>query len=232
MHIHYLQHVPFEGLGSIHTWALQHAHQVSVSRLYEQTRFPDQEQFDWLIVMGGPMSVYEERQYPWLIPEKRFIETCISSGKVVIGICLGAQLIADVLGANVYANQHKEIGWLPIHFTDDARHLPLFRDIPSPLTVFHWHGDTFDLPGNALHIARSEACINQAFLAHNRVLGLQFHLEMTQHNVQQLVNACQDELVDAPFIQNRETILAKEIQCQRINEMMWRLLDQFECCSP
>jgi GMP synthase (glutamine-hydrolysing) len=228
MNIHYLQHVPFEDLGSIADWARERRHHVTVTRLYEDEAFPSQRHVDWLVVMGGPMNIYEEQKYPWLVGEKRFIEHMISAGKVVLGICLGAQLLADVLGARIYKNREKEIGWFPIQLTENAIYCPIFQDIPAQLDAFHWHGDTFDLPRDALHLATSEVCKHQAFSYNSRVLGFQFHLETTKRNAEQLIAHCRDELVDAPFIQTSEAMLADEVRFQRINEVMRRILEQLE----
>jgi GMP synthase (glutamine-hydrolysing) len=226
MKIHYLQHVPFEDLGSIHDWANHHTHHVTCTRFYENDSLPKQESFDWLIVMGGPMNIYEDARYPWLSSEKRFIESAIAAGKVVIGICLGAQLLADALGARVYGNAHKEIGWFPIQFTDEARQCPLFTEVPPSLEVFHWHGDTFDLPQNAVHLAYSEACVQQGFLVNDRILGFQFHLETTPRNAQRLIDHCQAELVDAPWIHTADEMLAQAGRFQRVNRVMWQILDR------
>jgi GMP synthase-like glutamine amidotransferase len=226
MRIHYLQHVPFEDLGSIYDWANHHAYHVTCTRLYENDSLPEQESFDWLIVMGGPMNIYEDTRYPWLLLEKRFIESAIAADKVVIGICLGAQLLADVSGARVYGNIYKEIGWFPIQFTDEARQCALFRGIPSTLEAFHWHGDTFDLPRNAVRLAYSEACAQQGFLVNDRVLGFQFHLETTPRNAQRLIDHCRDELVDAPWIHTADEMLVQDGRFQRVNRAMWQLLDQ------
>ncbi|MCG8378009.1 MAG: type 1 glutamine amidotransferase, partial [Proteobacteria bacterium] len=111
MNIHFLQHVPFEGLGSIENYINEKSHHLSCSRLYLDQELPSVNDLDWLFVMGGPMGIYDEDQYPWLDREKKFIKQCIDSGKIVLGFCLGAQLIADVLGAKVYKNQYREIGW-------------------------------------------------------------------------------------------------------------------------
>lgn len=145
--IHYLQHVPFEGLAAIQDWIQSRGHHVSSSLLYKKDHsFPDIQSIDWLLVMGGPMGVYEEENYPRLAEEKKYIKQAIQAGKTVIGICLGAQLIANVLGAKIYPNVEKEIGWYPITFTDQAAKDHLFTFFPRQMDVFHWHGDTFDLP--------------------------------------------------------------------------------------
>lgn len=225
MKIHYLQHVPFEGLGSIAAWAEAQGHQVSVTRLYQNELPPSVASFDWLIVMGGPMGVHDEIDYPWLTHEKRFIDQTIAAGKTVLGVCLGAQLVACVLGARVYRNAHKEIGWFPIQLTHNASDSSLFSGLPPTQDVFHWHGDTFDLPAGAVHIARSEACEHQAFLLGECVVGLQFHLETTQQTAQDLIHNCHKELVPAEFIQTAEEMLADEQRFVGINAAMERLLD-------
>jgi len=203
MNIHYFQHVPFEGLGSITEWVNTPEHKVTATRFYEDDRLPFVDICDMLIVLGGPMGVHDEKEYPWLKKEKVFIEKAIAKGKKVVGICLGAQLIADVLGAKVYKNKEKEIGWFPIEFKQHQ----FASAVPSPLTVFHWHGDTFDLPKDSVHLAKSVACENQAFLYKDHVLGLQFHMEATEESINSLLQNCKNELVESHFIQSEEEIL-------------------------
>ena len=224
MKLHYFQHVPFEGLGSIENWASQKGARISLTRFFADDPLPEIEEIDWLLVMGGPMNIYEHDKYPWLNKEKRFIKTAVESGKMVLGICLGAQLIADVLGAKIYANQHKEIGWFPIQVNKAPGNIwsELFA---QELSVMHWHGDTFDLPEGAARIATSQVCLNQGFIYNNRVLGLQFHLESTRESLEALIDHCQDELVEAPYIQTREEMLADESRFVRINTIMAELLD-------
>jgi GMP synthase-like glutamine amidotransferase len=225
MNIHYLQHVPFEGLGSIEAWALDRHHSLSATRFYNNEPLPSVADIDWLIVMGGPMNIYEEDKYPWLTQEKQFIDRAIEQDKTVIGICLGAQLIADVLGAKVYPGQYKEIGWLPIELTDFARDTAVFNSLPQQLTAFHWHGDTFDLPPGAIHLAHSEACQNQAFVYNQKVLGLQFHLESTPDSVAQIVKNCGDELVEGKYIQQSAEMLSSDANFRAIDRAMSSILN-------
>jgi GMP synthase (glutamine-hydrolysing) len=186
MRIHWLQHVPFEDLGIIEQWAGAKAHNLSATRVYENGALPAKEEIDFLVIMGGPMSVWEEDKYPWLTRERRFIKDAIRENKTVLGICLGAQLIVDVLGARIYPSRHKEIGWFPIVPTDAARGSKIFSFLADPLTVFHWHGDTFDLPHGAIRMAESNGCQNQAYVFGSNVIGMQFHLEVTLDSVQTL----------------------------------------------
>lgn len=227
MKIHYLQHVPFEGLASIESWAVNHDHTLSATRFYANDPIPPVEKVDWVIVMGGPMNIHEETQYPWLIAEKRLIERAIEQHKTVIGICLGAQLIADVLGAKVYRGQHKEIGWFPIEKTADAERYSIFASLPQTFNVFHWHGDTFDIPQGATRLAYSKGCQNQAFIYGDNVLGLQFHLESTRDSVKQVIENCADELTDGEYVQTPEEMLSRDDRFTAIYTAMNSMLNDF-----
>ncbi len=210
MRIHYLQHVPFEDPGSILVWAQENGHQLSKTLLYSDEPFPAQPDFDWLVVMGGPMNIYEEDKYPWLAGEKQFIKEAIDAGKVVMGFCLGAQLIAGVLGGKVTKNACPEIGWLPVRFREAARKSPLFSFFPPEPVVFQWHGDTFSaLPPQAQLLAGSEACAHQAFAVGGRVFGFQFHLENTYAIIEALIENCGDELAPGTYVQTPEQMLSQ-----------------------
>jgi GMP synthase-like glutamine amidotransferase len=218
--LHTLQHVPFEGLGMIEDWANAQGFEISVTRLFNNDPFPDIKTFDWLVIMGGPMGIYDLAEYPWLSAEKNFIQYAIEAKKTVLGICLGAQLIADVLGAKVYPGPQKEIGWFPIQRVAGAPDL-----LPEKLTVFHWHGDTFELPEGAIRLASSAACINQGFVYNGRVVALQFHLETTPESMDALIENCGEELLDAPYIQTAEQMRAGQAHMGNINATIFRLLD-------
>jgi GMP synthase-like glutamine amidotransferase len=183
---------------------------------------PDLADLDLIIAMGGPMSVNDEVEFPWLKEEKRFVADAIHGGKAVLGICLGAQLIANALGARVYPGPHKEIGWLEIESTSD--NLDLFR-FPKKATVFHWHGETFDLPLRATRLARSPGCENQAFQVGPRAIGLQFHLETTPESVESLIANCRNELVGGRFIQSEDELRkAPAAAYARLNGLMAEVL--------
>ena len=227
LNIHYLQHVPFEGPAKIADWALAKGHKLTSTKLYENVLLPPIKSIDWLVVMGGPMNIYQEKDYPWLIKEKEFISKAIEADKTILGVCLGAQLIADVLGARVYGGQHKEIGWFPIALTSEAKTSKPFETLPEHLTVFHWHGDTFDLPAGAVQLARSAGCEQQAFLYNDRVLGLQFHLESTRESVQKLIQHCKDDISEGKYVQEAETILLESQRyLQGLHEALEVLLEQ------
>jgi GMP synthase (glutamine-hydrolysing) len=225
MRIHSLHHVPFEGLGSIAVWAEKNDHSVTTTRLYQDNDFPDTTDFDMLIIMGGPMSVHDSTIYPWLEAEKTFISQAIKADKTILGICLGAQLIAHVLGAQVYPNKKKEIGWFPVNATPNAQKNSITKALPESMEAFHWHGETFFLPENAQLLASSQACKNQAFLYTDRVLGLQFHLETTPASARNLIRHCQNEMVPAPYVQSQEMIMAQPARFEKINTVMHALLN-------
>jgi GMP synthase (glutamine-hydrolysing) len=226
MNIHCLQHVPFEGLGSIGDWIRSGSHQLGATRFYLNDPLPAIEHVDLLVVMGGPMNIYEVEKHSWLVQEKRFIERAIAAHKRVLGICLGAQLVADVLGAKVYANTDKEIGWFPVEIMEQAQLSNLFSAFPTCLDVFHWHGDTFDIPEGAMHVAHSAGCANQAFVYDERVIGLQFHLETTPASAQQIIAHCADELVAGRYIQTPQVMLGDLHRFDAINQTMLGLLDR------
>ena len=226
INIHYLQHVSFEDPGYILNWFADKSISVTSTRLYDGSFFPNVEELDGLIIMGGPMGINDEGKYHWLVTEKRFVESAIKHRKVVIGICLGAQIIADVLGAKVYPHLHREIGWFPIKLTDAGRKHKLFEDFPDFCDAFHWHGDTFDIPADAVHIAESEGCKNQAFVYANHVIGLQFHLEIIPEGINRLLRYCASDIVKSPYIQSPTEMTTNTEKCDQANTLISSLLDR------
>jgi len=227
MRLHYLQHVPFEDLARIENWAEDRGHELSRTLLFDGQELPGIDEFDWLVIMGGPMNIYEESKYPWLAREKRFIRDAIASNKIVLGICLGGQLIADVLGGKVRRNLYKEIGWHPVKLTPEGQKSRIFSVLPNTFMAFHWHGDTFEIPPQALRAAESESCANQAF-ALGKAIGLQFHLESSMDSVDHLIENCSNELVDGKYIQSQEEILSHVDRFQETNRLMALFLDTME----
>ena len=222
LRIHALFHTDYEDLSFIKHWANNHQHTITYTRSYNQDALPTPDSFDWLIVMGGPMSVHDEDNYPWLIDEKRLIKQSMDGGKTVIGVCLGAQLIAHCLGASVEPAGVKEIGWLSIQLSKDAQAHLLLQDLPKqPFSVFHWHGDGFEDPQGSIPLATSEAWPNQGFLYQTPqqkalgtwVMAWQCHFEVTKESIVRMVangdNAIQKGLLDYPkTVQSPNEIIA------------------------
>ena len=227
MQIQALTHVPFEHPAAIADWAIRRGHAVNLTPLYAASPLPELSTFDWLVIMGGPMGANDEAVYPWLAAEKQLIAAAIAANKTVIGICLGSQLIAAALGARVFRNSEPEIGWFPIECTAAGQHAQLFKGMPHSLPVFHWHGDTFELPAEAIQIARSAACEQQIFQYRERVIGLQCHLEATPASVAAIVAHCADELQPARFIHTETQVLAADAVCYaQMHAVLFALLDQ------
>ncbi|KCZ73688.1 GMP synthase family protein [Candidatus Methanoperedens nitroreducens] len=228
MRLHSLEHEPFEGLANIEVWARNRGHSITRTLLYKNEGLPQMSDVDWLIIMGGSMNIYEEDRYPWLAEEKKFIAEAIASKKFVLGVCLGSQLIADVLGGKVSKNRYREIGWFPVSLTEEAGNSHVFNTLPGKFTAFHWHGDTFKIPPGAARIAESEGCANQAFEYNGRVIGLQFHLEYSVNSIDLMFENCSDELVDEKYIQRPDEIVSQYSNVARTQSILDLLLDNIE----
>ncbi len=228
MRIHSFHHVPFEGLGIIERWIKEKRHTLTSTNFYENYSFPPLDSFDLLIIMGGPMSVYEEDKYRWLKEEKEFIKKSINAGKKVLGICLGSQLIANSLGAEVHKNIHKEIGWYPLILTGKGKEDYFLGTIPDKQTVLHWHGDTFEIPDGAVPLAESEATKNQAFVYKDNVFALQFHMEFTEESLQALIDNVKEEPAKDKYVQTPKEIFGKIELLKDLNKIIMRALDKLE----
>jgi GMP synthase-like glutamine amidotransferase len=226
--IHIFQHVSFEGPAMIAEWAKSKGHVLSYTRFYENPELPELNSIDWLAVMGGPMNVYDYDQYPWLKEEAEFIKKAVRAAKVVLGICLGAQLIAKALGSKVYEGGKKEIGWFPVFFSPESGKLSEIEFLANEAMVFHWHGDTFDIPEGAVKIASSEAFPNQAFLYNKKVLALQFHCEMNEQAISAMIENCGDEIVIADYVQSRQEIVEKSGFLGESNALLMSILGYLE----
>lgn len=224
MKIVVFRHFSFDDPSVIASWSKHAGHELIVQNPAQGIDKKWLKTLDLLVILGGPMSVYQEKEHPWLIEEKAFVKIAIEMKKKVLGICLGAQMISEVLGGSVFPNREKEIGWHGFHRTQEY-HAWLAK-IPEKFTSFAWHGDTFTLPDGAQHLIYSEACENQAFAYGEHVLGLQFHLESTTDCIQQMLANWSHELRDAPFIQTTSLIREGIDHCEQSKMLLWGILDQ------
>ena len=193
-----LQHTACETLGAIADALEAEALAWQYVRVFEGKPVPAEiGDAGGLIVMGGPMGVYEQDRYPHLKDELRLIESALKSGKPVLGVCLGSQLLASALGAKVSKGPCKEIGWYPIRLSETASQDRLWSNAPREFTVLHWHGDVFDLPAGAVNLASSELTAHQAFRYGTCAYGFLFHLEMSEDMIAELAMVFADELREA-----------------------------------
>lgn len=234
MRIHCIKHVPFEGPGAIADWAAEQGHEMVYYKAYLDQEFPDPTECEFVVLMGGPMNVYDDERHPWLKPERVFLKAALDAGTKMLGICLGAQLLADVLGGSVTRSEHPEIGFFPVQKVEQADFSRLFRPFPDVLTVLHWHGDTFTIPPGALQVAKSLTCANQAFVYEERVVGLQFHLETTEQSLEALLtNAAAD--LDGPgssCVQTAEGMRGRLDYLGPMHVALFGLLDRMVRTDP
>jgi GMP synthase-like glutamine amidotransferase len=158
---------------------------IDTVELDEGDDLPDWHDVDLVLAMGGPMGVYDEGEHPWLATEKQWIAQAVQAGKPYLGVCLGAQLLAASLGAKVSTGQVPEVGVLPVVLTDEAKADPVFSALDASFPALQWHGDTFDLPVGAVHLGWSAAYPNQAFRVGDAAYAVQFHVEVTDHMLNQ-----------------------------------------------
>jgi len=226
MRLQVLQHVPYEGPASIGAWALVRGHSLRQHKLYETGALPAEAETDFLVIMGGPMGVADRAKFPWMEAEIAFIERVIRSGKPVLGICLGGQLMAAALGARVAPAGFREIGWFPVRKTSAGKASPLLKDLPDASPAFHWHGDTWELPTGAVHLLASEAVKQQGFSWGKRALALQCHFELTADTVRGLVDNGRAELAVSRWVQAESAILDGTVRCQAMNKVLVSILDR------
>ncbi len=223
MRIAVLQHVEFEGPAAIADWAAARGFPLRIFHLHCDTALPLLSDFDMLTVMGGPMSANDEARIGWLGPEIALVREAIAADKTVLGICLGAQIIAKALGARVYPGNVKEIGWFPVQPTGSH---PFFDGLPDSFTPFHWHGETFDLPREATLLAKSKITKTQAFAVGQCVLGLQFHLEATEQSARALLKGAAHEIGHGVFEQQPGTVLSSLHHCASLRPLLDTALDR------
>jgi GMP synthase-like glutamine amidotransferase len=221
--------VPFEAPEEIAVWAERRGHVLTVTLMYESHSLPLADDFDMLVIMGGPMGVHDEEVIPWLKGEKALISAAISSRKLTLGICLGAQLIAEQIGGEVYKNKWNEIGWFPVKLMEGAKESIFFKVFPEQFVPFHWHGDTFSLPAEAKRMAFSLGCANQGFEYAEHVVGLQFHLEANDISIRRIIDNCGEQIQQQDeYVQARSGMVGQHERVRASNEILFSLLDAME----
>ena len=223
LRIRCLQHVPFEGPAAIADWADSNRYALGVTRLDRGEELPSIASFDWLVVLGGPMGVADRARHVWMDREIELIGTALEAGRRVLGICLGAQLLASALGARVYRAPAREIGWLEVESCPAA--IANFG-WPHRFVPLHWHGDTFDLPAGAECLASGPMSTNQAFAVGSNAVGLQFHLEATPQSVKALVSHCAAEIGSGDWEMPPEAIVDCRARCRQLRPVLHGVLER------
>ncbi len=220
MKIHILHHDPIDfAPDNITLWSQEKGYRINETFLCNQEKLPSLETFDWLIIMGGSQHAWDEEKHPWLIPEKAFIAESVHRKKTILGICFGTQLLAEVLGGEVYPNPDQEIGWFDVSLTTEGEESFLFRNVPQSFISFHWHSDHYSLPPGCTCLARTEPTPNQAFVCKNRPLvGLQFHPEITRAMADGYAKKYGHRWRKGKFVPGRETVLK---QTETIPDTYW-----------
>ncbi len=219
--LHVLQHVAFEGPGKIADWAHGRGVELRPVMRFDGEPLPRINSDDGIVSLGGPMSVHDQADHAWIRPEIDWLRDQAGMQRPILGICLGAQLLAFALGAEVTRCASREIGWFPVT-PDPTAACGAWLDPAVP--VFHWHGEQFDLPPGSRRIASTPACLNQGFVR-ERLLGIQFHLETTPDIAAALTRACADEIDGGPFVQQPGEILANGSAYAGIHGQLIALLD-------
>ena len=231
MRIHSLQHVSYGHLTTIAQWAKHKKLSLSTTLLYQDFELPKFDDFDLLIILGGPMSIFDEGRYPWLKEEKKFIIKVIEKGKTLLGICLGAQLLADAMGARVYKSQYTEIGWHPVSLTEEAKNSRVFGRLPRIFTPFLWHEYSFEIPKGCRRVAESESCVNQAFEYRDKIIGIQFHIEPPI--IKSAISYCGAQMKKGKYVQSPEEMLNGKANAEKLDSVMTLLMDGIEgICRP
>lgn len=227
LNIQIFQHVPFEGPATIEPYFISMGHRVRVTKLFAENSAEVLADTDALIIMGGPMGTSDEESFPWLVDEKRAILKAIELDMPILGICLGAQLLAEALGAKVSSMGYREIGWFPVEANKEFLSHSLGKVFPERFSPLHWHGDTFDIPNSAIALGASSACENQGFVYGSKQIGLQFHLEFDQSSVKRLARNAAAELDGTEFVQSEELMLQKAQLFVEADQLLANFLDEF-----
>jgi GMP synthase (glutamine-hydrolysing) len=223
MKILFIIHAEFEKPGSIGAWAKKHNHQTQEVYPFKDEKLPDVTSYDFLVVMGGQQSPLHLEEAPYLADEIDFIKQALTKNKRIIGICLGAQLIGEALGATTEHSPHREIGVYPLTLLPAAKYDPVFSQLPEKFDVAHWHSDMPGIPKGAVLLAESEGCPRQIFSYGDRVYGFQCHFELTQELVSGMIDNCPEDLKSGKYVQSSKELT--DADYPKINSIMDFILD-------
>ena len=222
-----LQHDPLDGPGTLLDWAESRGHTTFRCLICEGEPLPSIDSFDLLVSLGGPMGAYEEAKHPWLELEKRYLREAFASGKKILGLCLGTQMIAEALGGKAFRHSCKEFGWQPIDPTPAGLEWFSWDKGKGSFLAFQWHGDTYTLPPGAIQLARNTACEQQAFAIGNQVLGLQFHLEWTEAMMRKALAEPGVASPPSASVQTLEEIMSDPSLFESGQKHFFSLMDRF-----
>jgi GMP synthase-like glutamine amidotransferase len=230
MRLHLLHHDPVDfSRTNISRWAEKKGYSLAHTYLCNNEALPAMEDFDWLIIMGGSQHAWEEDVHPWLPAEKKFIARVLEGNKIMLGLCFGAQLLAETLGAEVFVNSYNEIGWYEVTLTPEGQQSYLFQNVPEQFTTFHWHADHFSLPHGCTRLAYSEATENQAYISQKRpIAGIQFHPEYPLETVKYFLREFGDEMLMGPYVAGKQKILSQTDQTPETYALMAAILDNMD----
>jgi len=230
MRLHLLEHELDEPTHTnIIIWAEEKGYEITRTYVCNMEELPSIHDLDWLVVMGGAPHAWEEEKNPWLPSERRFISEALESGKIILGLCLGAQVLADVLGGQVFPTEQEEIGWHPVSLTPEGKGSFLFKNVPKTFVTYHWHSDQFSLPPGCTNLAVSDPTPTQAFISEGRpAVGLQFHPEFTKEMVRYFCDECGDGWEPGPFVAGKEATLAETERMPDTYWLMETLLDNMD----
>ena len=220
MRLHLLEHEPFDiRRSNFSIWAENKGYYVESTDVFKGVELPSPKDFDWLIVLGGFQHAWQEQKHSWLKSEKALISEALATDKIVLGICFGAQLLAEVLGGRVFSNEKEEIGWYEVTVSEAGIDSFFFKNVPRKFLTFHWHSDHFTLAPGCTRLAFSKPTANQAFIANNaRAVGLQFHPEYTIEMVRHFAVKYGHEWQKGQYVAGKQAVLS---QCEELPETYW-----------
>ena len=230
MRIQLIEHDPEDfSRTNISFWAASKGYRINQTYVCNNEALPALDDFDWLMVMGGSQHAWDDQNNAWLEEEKRFVAEALAGGKLFLGICFGAQILAEVLGGKLFPNKYREIGWHEVSLTRQGQESFLFKNVPTSFVSFHWHSDHFSLPRNCTRLAFSKATENQAFVSNDRpAVGLQFHPEYTREMVAYYAAEHSQDWTPDVFVSSSDEVAARTAEIPDTYWLMEILLDNIE----